>query len=83
MPSLALDGIEFEEIAGNDEIMLTLIAPAGWRYDLPAGHPLFAMPLLTGAESKRIAVQVPVKSLGSVLRAIDARGFRLEHLFDY
>ena len=83
VPLLANAGADFEEIAGNDEIMLTLIAPAGWKYDLPAGHPLFAMKLLTGETQQRIAEQVPVQSLGEVLRAIEARHFRLEHLFDY
>lgn len=83
VPLLARDGVEFEEIAGNDEIMLTLVAPSTWNYDLTAGHPLFNMTLLTGPSLKRVAVQVPVKSLGNVLREMDAKGLRLEHLFDY
>ena len=83
VPLLARDGVQFEEIAGNDEIMLTLIAPAGWNYNLAAGKPLFTMPLLTGDAAKRVAVQVPVKSLGPVLREMDVKGLRLEHLFDY
>ncbi len=82
-PLLARDGLEFDEIAGNDEIMLTLIAPAAWTYDLGAGRPLFTMNLLTGAASKRVAVQVPTRALGRVLRAMDAKNLRLEHLFDY
>jgi len=83
VPLLARDGVEFEEIAGNDEIMLTLIAPWEWAYDLAAGRPLFSMAQLTGSATKRVAVQVPVKSLGAVLREIDAKGLRVEHLFDY
>lgn len=83
VPLLARDGVEFEEIAGNNEIMLTLIAPASWRYDLSAGKPLFTMTLLTGRDTQRVAVQVPVKSLGTVLREMDAKHLRLEHLFDY
>jgi len=82
LPQLARDGAEFEEIAGNDAIMLTLISPAGWTYDLAGGKPLYTMKLLTG-DAQRVAVQVPVKSLGTVLREIDARHLRLEHLFDY
>ena len=77
-----MSGAEFEEIAGNDEIMLTLISPAGWTYDLAGGKPLFTMKLLTG-DAQRVAVQVPVKSLGGLLREMDARHLRLEHLFDY
>jgi hypothetical protein len=41
------------------------------------------MTLLTGSDAQRVAVQVPVKSLGDVLREMDARHLRLEHLFDY
>lgn len=83
VPLLAHDGVQFEEIAGNDEIMLTLIAPAGWRYDLGAGKPLFTMTLLTGSAAQRVAVQVPVRALGDVLREMQAKGLRVEHLFDY
>lgn len=83
VPLLARDGVQFEEIAGNDEIMLTLVAPAGWLYNLAAGKPLFTMTLLTGPDARRWAVQVPVKSLGAVLREMEAKGLRLEHLFDY
>jgi len=82
IPVLARDGLEFDEIAGNDEMLLTVVAPAGWSYNLTAGQPLFTMPLLTG-ESQRIAVQVPIKSLSHVLREIDAKHLRLEHLFDF
>ena len=83
IPLIARDGVDFDEIAGNDEIMLTLIAPAAWTYDLSGGRPLFTMPLLVNVSFKRVAVQVPVKSLGSVLREIGAKDLKLEHLFDY
>ncbi len=83
VPLLARDGVQFDEVAGNDEIMLTLVAPSTWTYNLSGGRPLFAMTLLTGPELKRVAVQVPVKDLGPVLRDLDAKGLRLEHLFDY
>jgi hypothetical protein len=83
VPLLARDGVGFEEIAGNDEIMLTLLAPLGWTYDLGAGQPLFTMKLLSGGTHQRVAVQAPVRALSAVLREMDAKGLRLEHLFDY
>jgi hypothetical protein len=83
VPALARHGVNFEEIAGNDEIMLTLHAPAGWSYNLSAGKPLFTMALLTGDARQRVAVQVPVRDLGNVLRELDGQGLRVEHLFDY
>lgn len=80
---LARQGVQFEDIAGNDEILLTIVVPAAWNYDLAAGRPLFAMELLNGAGLKRIAIQAPVKSLGHMLREIEAKNLRVEHLFDY
>ena len=82
-PSLAKQGASFNEIAGTDEILLTFLAPSDWKYDLEAGHPLFTMTTLGGQARKRFAIQAPVKSLGQILRQIDARGLTLEHLFDY
>ena len=83
VPALARLGVDFDEVAGNDEILLTLIAPAAWNYNLTDGRPLFAMDRLTDAAQKRVAVQVPIKSLGKILREIESGGLRLEHLFDY
>ena len=61
LPQLARAGVQFEEVAGNDEILTTLIAPNEWSYDLSAGRPLFTMSLLSDQTRKRVAVQVPVK----------------------
>jgi hypothetical protein len=41
------------------------------------------MPLLNTAGSKRLAVQSPVSVLGGMLREAQAKGLRVEHLFDY
>jgi hypothetical protein len=83
LPLLARQGVQFSEVAGNDEMLVTFIAPAAWTYNLSAGHPLFTMELLGGQPLKRVAIQAPVKSLGNILREIEAQGLRLEHLFDY
>ena len=83
LPPLARAGVQFEEVAGNDEMLATLIAPNEWSCDLSAGRPLFTMSLLSDPARKRVAVQVPVKSLSQILREMDAKGLQLEHLFDY
>ncbi len=82
-PLLIRQGVEFIEIAGNDELLATIVAPAGRTLEFPEARSLFAMPLLSDSKFQRIALQVPVKRLGDFLRAVDARGMRLEHLFDY
>jgi hypothetical protein len=83
LPTLAKAGVDLEEIAGNDEIMATIVAPREWRYDLTSGKPLFEMPTLSGQPTKRIAVQVPAARLADWLRQLSAKPVRLEHLFDY
>ena len=83
VPRLADLGVEFEEIAGNDEILLTLVAPSAWSFDLASGKELFSMRMLASPGLKRVAVQAPVKSLSSTLRQIKAEHLQLEHLYDY
>jgi hypothetical protein len=83
VPALAMKGMDFDEIAGNSEILVTLVAPAAWRYDLADGRELFSMPLLTGPDKERVAVQVPVRALGHLIRAVTTEGITVEHLFDY
>ena len=83
--SLDRPGVRRVEQLGERQWIFTVphYAPWEWAYDLAAGRPLFSMAQLTGSATKRVAVQVPVKSLGAVLREIDAKGLRVEHLFDY
>lgn len=83
MPRLAQAGVRFVEIAGNDEILVTAIAPADWDYDLPAGELLFAMEILTQPELKRVAVKVPVNALHAILNGLEDSGVKIEHVYDY
>jgi len=82
-PRLARQGVQFVEIAGNDEIMITAIADHAWEYNLEAGEFLFAMQILSQPELKRIAVKVPVKSLHTVLTDLESSGVKIEHIYDY
>ncbi|MGH8047835.1 MAG: hypothetical protein ACREKL_11355, partial [Chthoniobacterales bacterium] len=83
VPALARQGVDFLDVAGTDEILLTVVAPADWKYDLKAGAPLFTMEILTGEKSKRVAIQAPIRDLGTMLRDLQARGIPVEHLYDY
>ena len=82
---LAARDVHFEQIAGNDEIMLTIVAPKTWNYDLPAsdGSLLFTENFLTQPGVKRIALECPVRSLHSVLNNFSGRGIKIEHVYDY
>jgi len=82
---LAQCDVHFAEIAGNGEIMLTIVAPKKWRYDLPAtdGTLLFTENFLTQPDLERIALECPVRSLHAVLIDLASRGAKIEHIYDY
>jgi hypothetical protein len=82
---LAKRDVHFAQIAGNHEIMLTIVAPKTWTYDLPVsdGSVLFTENFLTQPGIKRIALECPVRSLHSVLNNLGARGISIEHIYDY
>lgn len=82
-PALAAEGVQFVEIAGNDAIMVTVLAPSEWVYDLDEGESLFALPILTQPGYTRMAIKAPVRSLHRVLAELERQGVALEHLYDY
>lgn len=83
VPKLTKRGLRFKEIGGADDILLTVIAPVEWRYNLREGKQLFTMDILTMHDRRRIVVTVPVAELHSVLAQLEKEGFTLEHLYDY
>ncbi|MGH7355776.1 MAG: hypothetical protein ACRELS_14515 [Candidatus Rokuibacteriota bacterium] len=80
---LARRGVRFRDIAGNDEILVTAIAPRDWRYTLPRGRLLFSERILTDRALKRVAVWAPVESLQMILAGLEDGGARVEHVHDY
>jgi hypothetical protein len=82
---LAQRDVHFVRIAGNDEIMLTVVVPQSWRLDLPAGEAslLFTEKFLTQPGVLRFALECPVRSLHSVLNHVVSRGAKIEHIYDY
>jgi len=82
---LANRDAHFAQIAGNNEIMLTVAAPKSWNCDLPAKEAslLFSEGFLTQPDVRRIAFECPVRSLHSVLNHLAAQGIKTEHIYDY
>jgi len=83
VPRLTQQGVQFIEIAGNDDILITVLAPRAWQYDGEDGMQLFVMPILTEPERQRVAIKVPVEVLQDVLTTLDQRTIVLEHIYDY
>ncbi|MGQ0646925.1 MAG: FAD-binding oxidoreductase [Gemmatimonadaceae bacterium] len=72
------------EIAGNDDILLTGVAPRAWNWSMPGAQILHAMALPTDAERKRIVMRVRVGQLLRVLASLAAqRGMAVDHIYDY
>jgi hypothetical protein len=80
---LADRDVHFVEIAGNDEILVTVVTPGDWRYDLSAGEAAFSTTLATAPERKRVAIATPVARLHTVLSELKRRGIAVEHIYDY
>jgi hypothetical protein len=83
VPKLIKQGVRFVEIAGNDEILITALADARWKYNLSHGQFLFAMPVLTTPNTNRIAIRAPVYQLHNIVLELNAQNVRLEHVYDY
>ncbi len=75
-------GLTLREIAGNHEIFLTGVAPAGWRPVLAEGRIPYILPLPTDPGRERFTLRVPVARLLSTLRQLDAVA-KVDHIYDY
>jgi hypothetical protein len=81
--SLAKQGVRFRELAGNDEIVLTVIASSGLDVRLETGDVVLKEPLLTNPAAARVAVKAPVASLHTLLDELAKRGLTVERLYAY
>jgi hypothetical protein len=70
------------EIAGNDDIMVTLTVPAGAASSVEHGSVLFRM-TRDGFASDRLLVDVKVPALAALLNRYPLADPGLEHVFDY
>jgi hypothetical protein len=81
--TLASQGVGFVEIAGNSHIIVSVLAPQGWRYGNGDARQLFASPILTHPEEQRVVLGCKVSSLAGVLNRLDSSGVGFEHVYDY
>ncbi len=80
--SIAQQGGSIAEIAGNDQIMVTLTVPPGFDGRLATGTVIHRL-RRTGFAGERVIVDVPVKELAGFLKAHPLGDPGLEHIFDY
>jgi hypothetical protein len=84
-PKLAGRGVNFLQIAGNSEVMLSIVVPKNWNFDLPPeeAHVLFTEEILTQPNVKRIVFESPAPLLSPFLRRLAGENIKLEHIYDY
>jgi hypothetical protein len=81
--ALSRDGARFREIAGNDTIVLSAIAPSTWTYVTGYGKELMRMPVVVDRAKSRALIEVPVERLSDCVRALERDGVVVERLYDY
>jgi hypothetical protein len=82
VPALTRQGVRFRDIAGHDEIFLTVRAPRAWAFGLGPGRLVLAEPLHTDRSRQRAGIAAPVSALHTVLAGLTRSGATLEHLYD-
>jgi len=90
VPGLLERGVQFDEIAGNHEILFTLLGPQDADYNFEYGDYLFDLPILThpstgsGQGQTRAAIKVRVGDMGLFFEELKTReNLRFEHMYDY
>ncbi len=82
-PLLAKQNVEFKDIAGNNEILISVIKPNLELDELKGVNYSFEMNILTKPGFKRLVFQARVEDLSAILQQIGSAGYILEHLYDY
>ena len=83
LQAIAASGGRVLEIAGNDDIMVSLIGTPPLPMDTISEHRTILVIDRDGFESQRILVNVKVPELAPLLVALDGSVLHLEHIYDY
>lgn len=84
VPGLLERGVRFAEIAGNDELLFTLLGPPDAEYNFEHGEYLFNLPVLTQPGLTRVAIKVRVADMHLFLQELEGRDdIEFEHMYDY
>jgi hypothetical protein len=80
---LAEEGTKFIEIAGNSQILISLLGSRDGQDLEDSGQELFSIPMLTRPGVSRVVSVCSVIKLSDVLREERAPGLTVEHVYDY
>jgi hypothetical protein len=80
---MAMAGGTIVDIAGNDDVMVTVIADKAADFKLPTGVQLIKAVVRDGYDSQRILLDVRMSELAPLMRTLSVGEVRLEHVYDY
>jgi hypothetical protein len=81
--SLLDQGIPLAEIAGNHEILITVIAPKAAALDVKDTAELFSLDLDAKPGFRRAGLKASIDRLVDIARDLKAQGASIEHFYDY
>jgi hypothetical protein len=73
----------FQEIAGNHEVLVTVLARSESQLHLASTRELFRVPVQARPGWERRGIVLPVDMLGGLAREIQTAGGEFEHVYDY
>jgi hypothetical protein len=76
-------GYGVAEIAGNHDILITVIAPDATKLDIKGTTELFSLELDARPGFRRAGLKAGVDRLVDINRELKARGASIEHFYDY
>jgi hypothetical protein len=83
LQSLLDQGFRIAEIAGNHEILITVIAPDAAKLDIKDTTELFSLELDAKPGFRRAGVKARIDRLVDINRDLKAKGAVIEHFYDY
>jgi hypothetical protein len=76
-------GIDVAEIAGNHDILITVIAPDAAKLDIKGTTELFSLALDARPGFRRAGLKARINQLVDINRDLKAKGASIEHFYDY
>jgi hypothetical protein len=81
--NLLNQGYRLAEIAGNHDILVTVIAPNSVTLDVKDTAELFSLDLEARPGFRRAGLKANIADLVDIVRALKAKGASVEHFYDY
>jgi hypothetical protein len=83
VPKLADMGYKFEDISGNNEIVVTFVLNKLQPFESQYSNLLFESIFVSKPDVKRVVTLTRVKDLKELLLESRAKNYKVEHIYDY